>query len=171
MPPLTLPDLKHVPPVEALSQCEAVNLFVQRARLAKPDFEITEQNAPAVIEICYRLDGLPLAIELAAARIKLLPPEAMLARLTGLAGTPNSLKLLVGGARDACPPADLAERDRVELRAPREGEKTLFRCLSVFAGGCTLEAESRKCDPDGKMNVDGAGQGKLAGRQAAFSAV
>src|SRR5207237_4490361 len=83
VPPLGVPDLEHMPSasVEQLSQYEAVALFIQRARLVQPDFEVTNENAPAVAEICYRLDVLPLAIELAAARIRLLPPEAMLPRL------------------------------------------------------------------------------------------
>src|SRR5919107_3847658 len=79
--PLSLPDTGSLPPLESLSRYEAVRLFVERARAIRPDFSLTEENAPAVIEICYRLDGLPLAIELAAARIKLLSPQAMLSRL------------------------------------------------------------------------------------------
>ncbi len=141
VPPLGLPDLNSLPSVEALLKYEAVNLFVERARLAKPEFELTEQNAAAVVEICCRLDGLPLAIELAAARIKLLPPEAMLTRLAGMAGMQNSLKLLVGGARDL-PARQQALRSTIEWSYGllAEGEKTLFRRLSVFASGCTLEA-------------------------------
>src|ERR687897_917830 len=94
VPPLSLPDTASLPPVESLTRYEAVRLFVDRARAIRPDFSLTEENAPAVIEICSRLDGLPLAIELAAARIKLLPPQAMLSRLG------NRLKLLTGGARN-----------------------------------------------------------------------
>ena len=104
MPPLALPDLAYPPPPERLTQYEAVRLFVERARAVKPDFSVTNENAPAVAEICVRLDGLPLAIELAAARIRLLPPRAMLARLG------SRLKLLTGGARN------LPERQRT-LRA------------------------------------------------------
>src|SRR5439155_4093983 len=81
VPPLQLPDLKHLPPLESLSQYEAVRLFIERALDAKRDFQVTNENAPAVAEICHRLDGLPLAIELAAARIKILSPQAILARL------------------------------------------------------------------------------------------
>jgi predicted ATPase len=155
VPPLALPDLKRPPPLEALPHYEAVDLFVQRARLARPDFAVTEQNAPAVIEICHRLDGLPLAIELAAARIKLLPPEAMLSRLAGMAGTQNSLKLLVGGARDL-PARQQALRSTIEWSYDLldEGEKTLFRRLSVFAGGCTLEAAEAVCDAGETGAVD-----------------
>ncbi|MBI3326484.1 MAG: adenylate/guanylate cyclase domain-containing protein, partial [Nitrospinae bacterium] len=92
--PLALPDPKRLPAVEALSQYAAVELFIQRALAVKPDFGVTNENAPAVAEICVRLDGLPLAIELAAARIKLLPPKALLARLG------SRLQLLRGGPRD-----------------------------------------------------------------------
>ncbi|MDQ5852175.1 MAG: NB-ARC domain-containing protein, partial [Chloroflexota bacterium] len=79
VPPLALPDLLHLPPREMLSQFAAVALFIERALAVKPDFQVTNENAPAVAEICARLDGLPLAIELAAARIKLFPPQALLA--------------------------------------------------------------------------------------------
>jgi predicted ATPase len=75
VPPLTLPDLKRPPPLESLTQYEAVGLFVERARAVKPDFKVTNESAPAVAEICVRLDGLPLAIELAAARIKMCRPR------------------------------------------------------------------------------------------------
>jgi predicted ATPase len=94
VPPLALPDPRSMPPVEVLSQYPAVALFVQRAVAAKPDFELNRENAPAVAEICARLDGLPLAIELAAARVKVLSPSSMLTRLA------SRLQLLTGGARD-----------------------------------------------------------------------
>src|SRR5204863_4310740 len=94
IPPLGLPDLRHLPEVAALTQYDAVRLFVERARAVKADFSVTNENAPAVAEICFRLDGLPLAIELAAARVRLLTPQAMLARLE------RRLSLLTGGARD-----------------------------------------------------------------------
>jgi len=147
--PLTLPDLEHPPPLERLTQYEAVGLFVERARAIKPDFSITNESAPAVAEICVRLDGLPLAIELAAARIKMLPPKAMLNRLD------RRLKLLTGGARD------LPERQRT-LRATiewshallDEGERVLFARLAVFSGGRTLEAIEAICDAEGDLSVD-----------------
>ena len=82
--PLPLPDRGHLPPAETLSQYAAVALFIERAQAARPDFAVTAANAPAIAEICARLDGLPLAIELAGARVKLLPPEALLARLSQL---------------------------------------------------------------------------------------
>jgi predicted ATPase len=130
VPPLSVPDVRHLPDLKALSQYEAMRLFIERAKSAKVDFEVTDQSAPAVAEICVRLDGLPLAIELAAARIKMLPPKAMLQRLT------SRLKFLTGGARD------LPERQRT-LRATiewsfallDEGERTLFARLAVFSGG------------------------------------
>src|SRR5688572_13755648 len=149
VPPLTLPDLKRPPPLERLTQYEAVGLFLERARALKPDFEVTNESAPAVAEICVRLDGLPLAIELAAARIKMLPPKAILQRLT------SRLKLLTGGARD------LPERQRT-LRATiewshallDEGEQLLFGRLAVFAGGRALEAIEAICDAEGDLPVD-----------------
>src|SRR5262249_56341287 len=78
VPPLSLPDLRRLPSIERLTQCAAVALFLQRATAARADFAITADNAPAVAEICTRLDGLPLAIELAAPRIKLFPPQPRL---------------------------------------------------------------------------------------------
>lgn len=149
IPPLSLPDTASLPPVERLTRYEAVRLFVDRARAIRPDFSLTEENAPAVIEICTRLDGLPLAIELAAARIKLLPPQAMLSRLG------NRLKLLTGGARN------LPERQRTLRNAIAwsyemldEGEETLFARLAVFSGGSTLEGIEEVCDPRGDLPVD-----------------
>jgi predicted ATPase len=149
VPPLGLPDPMQPPPVESLTQYEAVRLFVERAQAAKADFSVTNDNAPAVAEICHRLDGLPLAIELAAARIKVLSPQKMLGRLS------NRLKLLTGGARD------LPERQRT-LRSTiewsygllEEGEKVLFARLGVFAGGRTLEAIEAICDPEDDLPVD-----------------
>lgn len=135
VPPLALPDLTQLPSLEALSQYAAVNLFVQRAQVVKPDFTITNDSAPAVAEICYRLDGLPLAIELAAARIKLLPPRAMLARLE------HRLEFLTGGARDL-PARQQTLRNAIAWSYDLldENEQKLFRRLSVFVGGCTMDA-------------------------------
>ena len=106
-----LPDPQRLPRSAALTQYEAVRLFVERAQAVKPDFALTSENAPAVAEICARLDGLPLAIELAAARIKLLPPEALLDRLEQRLDAAHRR-----GARPAGAPADAARRDRLELR-------------------------------------------------------
>src|SRR5215218_2543278 len=149
VPPLAVPDTGRLPEPEALSHYDAVKLFIERAEAAKADFSITNENAPAVAEICARLDGLPLAIELAAARVKLLPPRAMLGRLG------RRLKLLSGGARD------LPERQRT-LRGAiewshtllEEGEKTLFARLAIFSGGRTLEAIEAVCDAQGDLPMD-----------------
>ena len=149
VPPLALPDPKRPPPVDSLSHYEAVRLFIERAQDVKPDFSITNENAPAVAEICARLDGLPLAIELAAARIRLLTPQAILSRLG------NRLKLLTGGARDL-PSRQRTLRGAIEwsydLLAPEE--RTLFARLSVFAGGRSLEAIEAVCDAEGDLEVD-----------------
>ena len=135
VPPLELPDLTQLPSLESLSQYAAVELFLQRAKAVKPDFRITNDTAPAVAEICYRLDGLPLAIELAAARIKLLPPRAMLARLE------HRLEFLTGGARDL-PARQQTLRNAIAWSYDLldENEQQLFRRLSVFVGGCTIDA-------------------------------
>ncbi len=149
IPPLSLPDPESLPPVENLTEYEAVRLFVERARAVRPEFSLTEENAPAVVEICERLDGLPLAIELAAARIKLLPPRVLLERLG------NRLKLLTGGARN------LPERQRTLRNAIEwsyglleEGESMLFGRLGVFSGGATLEAMEAVCDARGDLPTD-----------------
>jgi predicted ATPase len=149
VPPLTLPDAKQPLSLEERARTEAMRLFVQRAQDVKPDFALTAENAQAVTEICQRLDGLPLAIELAAARIKVLPPQALLARLN------SRLKLLTGGA------ADLPARQRTLRNTIAwsydlldEGEKQLFRRLGVFAGGCTLEAVEAVCNGAGDPDRD-----------------
>jgi len=149
VPPLSVPDPKRLPPVETLSQYEAVRLFIERAAAAKAGFAITSENAPAIAEICVRLDGLPLAIELAAARTKLLPPKALLTRLA------NRLKLLTGGAKDL-PARQRTLRGAIEWSHDLldEGEKTLFARLSVFAGGRTLEAIEAVCDAGGDLPID-----------------
>ena len=149
VPPLALPDPLQVPPVEDLSRYPAVALFVQRAVAAKPDFELNRENAAAVAEICARLDGLPLAIELAAARVKVLPPASLLSRLA------SRLQLLTGGARD------LPERQQT-LRAAMDwsydllnpAEQKLFRRLSVFVGGCNLEGVEAVCDTRSDLDLD-----------------
>jgi predicted ATPase/DNA-binding CsgD family transcriptional regulator/Tfp pilus assembly protein PilF len=134
VPPLTLPDSRHLPDLEALSQYEAVVLFLQRARATNLDFQLTPANARAIAEICTRLDGLPLAIELAAARIKLLPPQALLERLD------YRLQVLTSGARDM-PERHQTLRHTItwsyDLLNARE--QRLFRRISVFVGGCTFE--------------------------------
>jgi len=149
IPPLSLPDPASLPPLENLTEYEAVRLFVERARAVRPDFSLAEDNAPAVVEICGRLDGLPLAIELAAARIKLLTPQLLLDRLG------NRLKLLTGGA------TNLPERQRTLRNAIEwsydlldEGEKMLFGRLGVFSSGSTLEAMEAVCDAEGDLPTD-----------------
>jgi predicted ATPase len=149
VPPLGLPPppgllwaQNAAPPPDpaALSQYEAVALFVERAVAARPDFALTDATAPAVAELCHRLDGLPLAIELAAARAKVLPPAALLARLG------DRLALLTGGRRDA-PARQQTLRAAVawshDLLTP--AEQILFARLAVFAGGWTLEAAEAVC--------------------------
>jgi predicted ATPase/class 3 adenylate cyclase len=140
VPPLGLPDPAHLPPLTQLSQFESVALFIERARSVKPDFDVTNENAPAVAEICVRLDGLPLAIELAAARIRIFTPQSMLSRLE------NRLGLLAGGAHD------LPERQQTLRGAIAwshdmldEPDRSLFACLSVFVGGAGLEAIDDVC--------------------------
>jgi predicted ATPase/class 3 adenylate cyclase len=143
VPPLLLPDPSSLPELDALSQYEAVELFVERAQAVAPAFAVTDENAPAVAELCVRLDGLPLAIELAAARVKLLPPQALLARLG------RRLELLRGGARDR------PERQQT-LRAALdwsfdllgEDERRLFARFSVFAGGFRLDVAEAVCAAD-----------------------
>ena len=149
VPPLELPDPKRLPSIERLSQYSAVALFIDRALAAKPDFTVTNENAPAVAEICARLDGLPLAIELAAARIKLLPPQAMLPRLS------SRLKLLSGGARDL-PARQQTLRGMIAWSHDLldDSEKTLFRRLSVFVNGAALDAAEAVCDPEGELPID-----------------
>ena len=147
--PLELPDPDHLPPIETLRQYEAIRFFTERARAANAHFSLTDENALAIAAICARLDGLPLAIELAAARIKLLSPQAMSSRLS------NPLKFLTGGARD------LPERQRTLRGAIAwshalldEDEQVLFARLSVFSDGCALEAVEAICDPVGDLFVD-----------------
>ena len=146
VPPLDLPDPAHLPEIASLSQYEAVALFIERARAVKADFAVTNANAPAVAEICVRLDGLPLAIELAAARAKLLSPQALLARLE------QSLDLLTGGPRDL-PARQQTLRATIDWSYDLLGpdEQTLFARLAVFAGGCTLAAAEAVCGGDGLL--------------------
>jgi len=148
VPALNLPDPKHDLSLASLTQYEAVRLFIERAQAAKPDFAVTNANAPAVAEICVRLDGLPLAIELAAARVRLLPPQKMLLQLE------HRLKFLTGGARDV-PARQQALRNTIEwsYQLLTEEEKTLFRRLAVFVGGCTLEAIEAVCKGDPLFDI------------------
>jgi len=151
VPPLALADPKRITDIASLSQYAAIELFLQRAQAVKPDFQVTQANAHAVAEICVRLDGLPLAIELAAARIKLLSPQALLARLS------RRLQVLIGGARD------LPERQQTLRKTIQWSydllnteEQGLFRLLSVFVGGCELSAVEAlyKTLGDGALHVE-----------------
>ncbi len=135
VPPLALPDLAKLPEQENLGRYAAVSLFVQRAQAIKPDFTLTQANGRVIAEICVRLDGLPLAIELAAARIRLLPPQALLTRLA------QRLQVLTSGSR-ALPARQQTLRNTIQWSYDllNTEEQRLFRCLSVYVGGCTLEA-------------------------------
>jgi predicted ATPase len=145
VPPLDVPDLEGLPPTAELPRCAAVALFVQRAQAVKPDFAITPENAPAVAEICVRLDGLPLAIELAAARVKLFTPQAMLPRLE------HRLHLLTGGPHDKAP-RQRTLRGAIDWSYSLldDGERTLFQRLGVFVGGFTIEDAQSVCDIGGE---------------------
>jgi predicted ATPase/DNA-binding CsgD family transcriptional regulator len=149
VPPLELPDPMRLPDIELVSRYAAVELFLQRALAAKPDFELTEENASPVAEICARLDGLPLAIELAAARIKLLTPAAMVARLE------SRLGLLSGGARDL-PARQQTLRAAIEWSCNLldEDEQRMFRRLAAFVGGCTLQAADAVCRASADLSGD-----------------
>jgi predicted ATPase/class 3 adenylate cyclase/Tfp pilus assembly protein PilF len=143
-----VPPLTASAPDAGLASSAAAQLFVERARAADPQFRFTEENADAIAEICSRLDGLPLAIELAAARVRLFSPQAMLQRLD------RRLSMLTGGARD------LPERQRTMRGAIEwsdallgDGERRLFRRLSAFSGGFSLEAAEEVCDVDGGDDV------------------
>ena len=140
VPPLAVPDLTHLPEEQDLRQYAAVILFLQRAQATKPTFQLTAANDHTIAEICVRLDGLPLALELAAARIKLLSPQALLARLE------HRFHVLTGGTQDA-PTRQQTLRNTIawsyDLLSAQE--QRLFRRLSVFVGGCTLEAVEAIC--------------------------
>jgi predicted ATPase/class 3 adenylate cyclase len=143
VPPLEPPDLENLPDLVTLCGYDAVRLFIERARAVQPRFQVTEENAPALAEITARLDGLPLAIELAATRIKVLTPEQMLPRLQ------QRLSILTTG------PRTLPERQRTLRGAIAwshdlldAAERPLFARLSVFTGGWTLQAAEEVCEPE-----------------------
>ena len=149
VPPLPLPESDAPLSPGRLLDFPSIALFVQRATAVKPDFALTVQNADSIVQICRRLDGLPLAIELAAARVKVLPPAGLLARIA------SRLGLLTGGAHD------LPERQRTLRRAIdwshdllTPEEQKLFRRLSIFVGGCTLEAAEAVCDAQEDLGID-----------------
>jgi predicted ATPase len=140
VPPLALPDLNHLPPLETLAQFPAIALFVARAEAVKAEFRLTAKNAPLIVEICTRVDGLPLAIELAAARVKLLSPSAI------LKGLRHRFKLLAGDSPDIAPRHQTLWNTitwSYELLNP--AEQALFCQLGVWVGGGTLEAVEAIC--------------------------
>ncbi|HJT58245.1 MAG TPA: adenylate/guanylate cyclase domain-containing protein [Ktedonobacteraceae bacterium] len=149
VPPLSVPTLKQLPDLKTLSHYEAVTLFIERAQAMKPDFSVTNTNAPAVAAICAHLDGLPLAIELAAARVKHFSPQTLLARLE------QGLSVLSGGARDL-PTRQQTLRGAIawsyDLLSPQE--QKLFRHLAVFVDGWSLEAAEAICKARGKLADD-----------------
>ncbi len=141
--PLRIPKMGSKLSLEELAQYAAITLFLQRARAVKRDFELNERNAPVVADICTRLDGLPLAIELAAARIRIFTPQALLDRLE------NRFKMLVSSMHG------IPNRQRTLLSAIdwsydllSDAEKILFARLSVFTSGCSLEAIEAICSPE-----------------------
>src|SRR6266567_3728375 len=144
VPPLSIPASTEMRHVHGLLECEAIRLFVERAQTGVPSFTLTDANAPAVAEICTRLDGLPLAIELAAARVRLLGPDQIAARLA------DRFRLLAGGARTAMPRHQTigALVDWSYELLP-EDERTLFCRVGVFAGNWSLEAAEAVGGGDG----------------------
>ena len=135
VPPLGLPDPKHLPAAESLSQYASVALFIERAMSVQPGFHVDASNAPAIAEVCVRLDGLPLAIELAAARVRVLTPQAILSRLG------DRLSLLAGGSRDL-PERQQTLRGAIDWSYDLldEDDRLSFARFSVFAGGADLAA-------------------------------
>ncbi len=148
VPPLAVPDPDHLPDLATLSHQAAVALFLQQAQAVKPDFQLTDANARAVAELCVRLDGLPLAIELAAARMKLFSPRALLARLG------SRLSILTSASRDV-----LARQQTLHntigwsYHLLDAWEQRLFRQLSVFVDGCSMEAIEAICTPPGSASA------------------
>ncbi len=149
VPSLRLPDVRQAASVEHLAEYDAIRLFVDRAALAQPGFALTERTAGPVTQICWRLDGLPLAIELAAARVRMLPLEQIAARLD------DRFRLLTGGSRTALP-------RRETLRATMdwsysllsESERLMWRRLAIFTGGFTLDAAEAVCAGGGVETAD-----------------
>lgn len=148
VPPFRLPTSTCLSGTDAFAQYDAIQLFAQRARAVKPTFQLTEDNVSAVAGICHRLDGLPLAIELAASRIRLFPPPALLQRLS------SRLSLLTGGASDL-PTRLQTVRSAIDwsYHLLNDREQALFARLSVFAGGCTFEAAEAVCNVEGNLDM------------------
>ena len=140
VPSLNTPDPAHLPSLDQLQKMDSIRLFIERATTAKPGFTLTEDNASFLAQICYRLDGIPLALELAASRVKVLNPEQIAARLD------DRFRLLTGGSRTALPRQQtLRAMIDWSYSLLTEQEKTLFRRLAVFVGGWTLEAAESVC--------------------------
>lgn len=152
VPPLSLP-LVESPSIQSLTASEAGLLFVRRTQMVLPRFTLSEETAPVIGQICTRLDGLPLALELAAARCKLFTPLALLERLEG-ARENSPLRLLAGGTRDA-PPRQRTLRDSIawSYNLLDEGEQRLLARLAVFRGGCSLEAAESICGENLSIDV------------------
>ncbi len=151
VPALALPELGRALAASALQEYPSIALFIDRAAAIQPGLTFTQEDTQAVAEICHRLDGLPLAIELAAARIKLLPPQAMLRRMG------RRLPLLIGGPRDL-PARQQTLRDAIawSYGLLDETEQRLFRRLSAFVGGCTLHAAEAVCGWDSAVEAPGS---------------
>jgi predicted ATPase/class 3 adenylate cyclase len=149
VPPLPLPPVGQRATAERLSQYEAVRLFIQRAQAARPEFHVTDDTAPAIAEICHRLDGLPLALELVAARLRVLSPMELLERLG------SRLTTATGGARDR-PERQRTLRNAItwSYELLEAEEQALFRALAVFAGGWTLEAAEEIIGASGATEAD-----------------
>jgi predicted ATPase/class 3 adenylate cyclase len=144
VPSLSLPDVNQLPSFEQLSQYEAVRLFIERALLVQPHFKVTKDNAPAIAQVCFRLDGIPLALELAAARANVLTVEQISKRLD------DRFRLLTGGSRTALPRQQtLRAMIDWSYNLLSEQERLLFRRLAVFVGGWTLEAAEAVCSGEG----------------------
>ena len=140
IPSLKTPNPEKLPPLDQLEKADSIRLFVERAATAKPGFTLTNVNAFSLAQICYRLDGIPLAIELAASRVKVLSPDQIAARLD------DRFRLLTGGSRTALPRQQtLRAMIDWSYSLLSEQEKTLFRRLAVFVGGWTLEAAESIC--------------------------
>ena len=147
VPPFPVPAPQHRVDIATLAGYDAVKLFVQRAEAVEPGFGLSLDNAGAIADICYRLDGLPLALELAAARVRIFPPRALLARLS------SPMHLLTSGAKDQ-PARHQTLRNTIDWSYSLlgEDERTVFARLSVFVGGCSMEAIEAVCDLAGEMD-------------------
>ncbi len=149
VPPLEVPDKNHIPPLDELSNVDAVRLFVQRAQAVKQDFELTDDNAVHVVDICRQVDALPLAIELAASRTRTMNPERLSKALT------QRFKVLTGGADDLLAhQKSLRELIAWSYDLLEEPEQQLWRRLAVFAAGCNVDDAQEVCDPDDEYFIE-----------------